>query len=82
MPQAHPPSPPAEQRVEAAADWENGRCPVTGQQIPQEPEFTVVVHLGGKAWRFAVCCAHCVKELKRHPSRYLHPDGRPKNERP
>lgn len=80
--QAHPPPPPAEQRTEPVEDWENGRCPVTGQTIPQDPEFTVVVRMGGKAFRYAVCCAHCVKDLKREPARYLHPDGRPKNERP
>jgi hypothetical protein len=62
-------------------DWENGRCPVTGQTIPQDPEFTVVVRLGGRAYRYAVCCAHCAKDLARHPARYLRPDGRPRNER-
>lgn len=82
MLQAHPPAPPAEQRTEPVEDMENGRCPVTGQIIPQEPEFTVVVRLGGKALRYAVCCARCGKDLQKEPARYLHPDGRPRNARP
>jgi RNA polymerase-binding transcription factor DksA len=75
-----PPPPPAEQRTEAVEEMENGRCPVSGQTIPQEPEFFAVARLGGRAYRYAVCCAACKQDLERKPSAYLHPDGRPKRE--
>ncbi len=62
-------------------EMENGRCPVTGQVLPQEPECFVVVSMGGRARRYGVCCRHCVQELQRRPAKYLRRDGRPKNEK-
>jgi len=62
-------------------EMENGRCPVTGQGLPQEPEFFAVVSWGGKARRYGVCCRHCLKELQCRPAKYLRRDGRPKNEK-
>lgn len=66
-------------RAAAVEDMENGRCPVTGQGLPQEPEFFVEVPVGGRIRRYGVCCAHCVDALKGAPERFLHPDGRPRN---
>ena len=62
-------------------EMENGRCPVTGQGLPQEPEYFAVAAMGGTARRYAVCCRHCVQELQRRPGKYLRRDGRPKNEK-
>jgi hypothetical protein len=52
----------------------NTICPVMGDRVSAKSPETVV---NGRAYK--LCCKGCDKKLQAAPSRYLLPDGTPRN---